>query len=154
MAERTRPDAGPRARVTLPDGQKLDVVVTGRTRTSDGRWWYDCEALLYGRIAYPDGTTEPEPAPIAVPVPAEAISRIDGQDYAGVPTTDATVKRPWRLEVRLPPPAESPPVLLHRADCWQGRHGRSLTDQEAREATADRQVGPCTVCHPERAMRR
>jgi len=39
----------------MPDGQELDVIVTGRSRTPDGHWWYECEAILPSRyMAYAD----------------------------------------------------------------------------------------------------
>ena len=75
--------AGPWARIELPDGQELNILVTARTRTPDGKWWFECEAVLYGRTAYPNGQTHPEAAAIAFSAPADAVQPIDGQDYKG-----------------------------------------------------------------------
>ncbi|WP_269858338.1 hypothetical protein [Streptomyces sp. RPT161] len=44
--------AGPWARVQLPRGQDLRVIVTGRRRVKDGLW-YEVEVFVHGRIVTP-----------------------------------------------------------------------------------------------------
>ncbi len=115
------------------------------------KWWFECQALMYGRVPYPGGDSRAEEAPIAFSAPAEKVTPIDGQDYRSVATHDTTIRRTWRLQVIQPEPASGPKVLLHRAHCHTARHGSPITDQEARQA-ADSDVGPCQVCRPERAL--
>ncbi|MDJ1135465.1 hypothetical protein [Streptomyces iconiensis] len=71
------PRAGPWARATLPD-EELDVVVTSRTRTRDGRWWYDCEAILPSRTEHTDGRTAQQATQTAASVAATSSSTAAG----------------------------------------------------------------------------
>ncbi|MDJ1137199.1 DUF6233 domain-containing protein [Streptomyces iconiensis] len=149
--------AGPWARATLPDGQELDVIVTSRTRTRDGRWWYDCEAILPSRTEHADGRTEAKGAPTPICVAADHITPVPGEDYSAVPTDGITAGRPW-LAVRVHGPRDEHPWwCLHRPDCGQAteyRQHRRLTTQEAATllATAE-EAHACTVCRPDRALR-
>jgi hypothetical protein len=124
----------PRARVTLPDGQTVDVEVLGREWT-DGAWWY----LL--RLTLPDGqeATFRAAYPTVRPIP--------GESYASLPGAPA---QPAQLLVdSLPRPGRSLP-LVHRADCWvAAASGRPVTQAEAVELVA---AGArlCDVCLPGR----
>lgn len=88
-----RARTGPWARATLPDDQELDVIVTGRTRTPDGRWWYEAKAILPARHEAADGTTKVMAAPTAISVSAEQIASIPGEDYSQLPTDGAVTGR-------------------------------------------------------------
>jgi hypothetical protein len=125
----------PRARVTLPDGQELDVEVTGRERTG-GTWWYLLLLTLPGpqvvefRAAYP--TVRPIP----------------GVSYADLPGGPA---EPARLLVDSLPRPDRPLPLVHRTDCWvASSSGRPVSQAEADELVA---AGArlCDVCLPGRA---
>ncbi|MGP3998616.1 DUF6233 domain-containing protein [Streptomyces sp. 8N706] len=146
--------AGPWARVSLPDGQQLDAVVTGRTRTPDGQWWYELEALLTARSTLGDGRVVAEPTPVAFSAPAGHVAPIPGEDYRAVPTHGAVAGRQWQVE-NLRRTLDGPTRRLHRRDCWQARtaHER-VTTREAYALLADPDVEPCDTCHPERALRR
>ncbi|MEU6080386.1 DUF6233 domain-containing protein [Streptomyces sp. NPDC047108] len=146
--------AGPWARATLPDGQQLDVIVTGRTRTRDGRWWYELEAVLVARIRLPDGRTVAEPTPVAFSMPAHRVAPIPGESYDAVPTNGAVAGRQFLVE-NLWRTIDGPSRRLHRRDCWQpsAAHRRITTD-EAFALLHDPDVAPCDICHPERALRR
>ncbi|MFG7946632.1 DUF6233 domain-containing protein [Streptomyces cacaoi] len=151
-----RDRAGPWARARMPDGQELDVLVTARTRTRDGRWWYECEAVMPVRHEHPDGRTEPKAAPTRVSVAAEHITPLPGEDYTAVPTEGAVAGRQW-LAVRVRGLREEGPWwCVHRRDCWQARGGwsrRRITADEARELlAATRAARVCDVCRPDRAL--
>ncbi|MER5969613.1 DUF6233 domain-containing protein [Streptomyces sp. NPDC002055] len=145
--------AGPWARATLPDGQQLDVIVIGRTRTPDGHWWYELEAVLTARGTLGDGRTVAEPTPVAFSAPAASVTPIPGEDYTAVPTHGAVSGRQWQVE-NLWRTAAGPTRRLHRRDCWHARaaHQRVPT-AEAYALLADPDVEPCDICHPERALR-
>ena len=66
MGEEWRRRAGPLVRATLPDDQDLDVVVVARTRTGDGLWWFECEALQ-DRREVDDGAQAAAPHPARWP---------------------------------------------------------------------------------------
>ncbi|MGP3978938.1 DUF6233 domain-containing protein [Streptomyces sp. 8N114] len=132
------------------------MVVTTRARTRDGRWWYECEAILPARPG-PDGYASPEGMPVAISVAAENIAPIPGESYEHVPTEGAVAGRQW-LAVRSPGVhGGNPWWQLHRRDCWQARGGwrrRQVTTAEARDIlatlTADRL---CDICRPDQALR-
>ncbi len=116
----------------LPDGQELDVIVNARERTPDGRWWYECEAILPDRRRHPDGRTEPAAVPTPLSVHADRIAPLPGEDYTSVPTTGAVAGRRWLL-ARVPPRApDDPGWRLHRGDCGQASgEQRRITEREA-----------------------
>lgn len=107
--------AGPWARVTLPRGQALRVIVTGRRRTPDG-WWYEVEALLWMRSQNPGGGWRPEQVPVTFDVPADRLEPIPGQDYGGVPTVDERIPRPWLLHVYTHPDEDGPRAMVRPVD--------------------------------------
>ncbi|CAL9453908.1 DUF6233 domain-containing protein [Streptomyces albus] len=153
-----RDRAGPWARARMPDGQELDVVVTGRSRTPDGHWWYECEAILPSRYQHPDGRTEPGSAPTAISVAAEHITPLPGEDYTAVPTAGAVAGRQW-VAVRVRGAGtEGPWWCVHRRDCWQARDGwltRRVTAREALRLLSDTdETRVCDVCRPDRALGR
>ncbi|MGP3980653.1 DUF6233 domain-containing protein [Streptomyces sp. KR80] len=146
--------AGPWARVTLPDRQQLDVIVTGRTRTHDGVWWYELEAILTTRTKLPDGRIVAEPTPVAFSMPAEHVAPIPGEDYANVPTNGAVAGRQFVVEALWRTMAGAS-RRLHRRDCWQAvARPQPITSTDAIQLLADPDVTPCDLCHPERALRR
>ncbi|QLH19313.1 DUF6233 domain-containing protein [Streptomyces sp. Rer75] len=153
--EEWRAKAGPWARATLPDGQQLDVVVLGRTRTVDGRWWYECEAILPARHEGPDGTTKTTGAPTPISVEADEIAQIPGEDYSPVPTQGAVAGRQWVVEKLHQYAVDDPARRLHRRDCWQARnsHDRITTD-DAVDLLARKAIAWCDVCRPDKALRR
>ncbi len=134
----------------MPDGQELDVRVAGRRRTRDGRWWYECHALLPARSEHAAGSTQPAAADVAISVAAEDITPIPGEDYSAVPTEGAEDGRQW-LAVRVRG-VHGPRWAVHRRGCWQARGGwqrRRVTARQARELTAGVPPGDlCDVCFP------
>ncbi|MFI0779388.1 hypothetical protein [Streptomyces sp. NPDC021212] len=74
--EAWRVKAGPWAGATLAGGRQRGVVVVSRARTADGRWWYECDALLPARHQGPDGTTKAIGAPTPISVEADDIAQI------------------------------------------------------------------------------
>ncbi|WP_405807652.1 hypothetical protein [Streptomyces sp. NBC_01187] len=74
---------------TLPDGQELEVIVVFRERTSDGRWWFACEAILPTRYEHADRQSEAKAAPTRITVAADSITPIPGERYDAVPTKGA-----------------------------------------------------------------
>lgn len=144
--------AGPWAWVTLPRGQVLRVIVTGRRRTPDG-WWYECEALLWMRSQLPGGGWRPEQAPVRFDAPADQLETIPGQDYSAVPTIDERRPRPWAVVLYAREGDDGPVGILHRKDCHQGRRGLPLSDEEAVDTIrrADGRISPCDVCRPHTA---
>ncbi|AXK34186.1 hypothetical protein DVA86_17530 [Streptomyces armeniacus] len=150
-----RESAGPWARVTLPDGQELDVIVTARERTPDGEWWFACEALLPDRYQDAQGQTRETAAPTAITVHADHIVPIPGERYDAVPTNGAVAGRQWVL-VRVRMPVEDGPTWrVHRRDCWQiSGETRRATTAEAVERYRSREAAPCDVCRPDRVLGR
>ena len=152
-----RDRAGPWARATLPDGQQLDVIVTARERTSDGRWWFACEAILPTRYEHADRQREAKAAPTRITVAADAITPIPGEDYTTVPTAGAVAGRQWLAVRTRGVRDEAPQWYVHRKDCWQARGGwkrRLVTAEEALAVLAD--VGAarvCDICRPDRGLR-
>ncbi|MFE7117260.1 DUF6233 domain-containing protein [Streptomyces sp. NPDC057654] len=156
MHSEWRERAGPWARATLPDGQQLDVIVTSRERTQDGRWWFHAEAILPSRQERPNGHFEATAEPVAFTVAAADITPIPGEDYSALPTTGAVAGRQWvlqKLHVYMNGGASR---RLHRADCWQA-HGSTLeriTTEEAARLLHTAEADLCDVCRPDRALRR
>jgi hypothetical protein len=143
--------AGPWARVTLPRGQVIRVIVTGRRRVKGG-WWAECEALLWMRSLNPDGTSRPEPAPVTFTVPFDHLEPIGGQDYRCVPTIDETLPRPWWLQIHTHAQDDATKALLHRKGCGQAPNpSLPCTDSEVIDEVKGGGVVPWTACRPERA---
>lgn len=148
--------AGPWAMVTLPRGQQLRVIVTGRRRTPDG-WWYEVEALLWMRAQQPGGGWAPEQAPVRFDVPADRLEPITGQDYTAVHTVDERLPRPWKVVIYSPLPDDGPAGMLHRKDCRQAQGGLPLTDEEAVDTVRgslygpENRIMPCEHCRPHKA---
>lgn len=155
MEEEWRSKAGPWARATLPDGQELDVVVTSRYRSDDGRWWYECEAILPARHEAADGATKAMGAPTPISVQAERIIPIPGEDYSTLPTEGAVAGRQWVLQKIHQYSEDSPARRLHRRDCWQARDSHTrITTEQAAELCAGPTVAICDICRPDRVLRR
>src|ERR1044072_845980 len=151
-AEEWRAKAGPWARATMPDEQELDVILTQWTRTADGQWWAECEAILPARYQHPDGRTRVTGAPTPISVPSERITPIPGEDYALVPIDGAVAGRQWVLEKLHQYSEDAPSRRLHRRDCWQARdsHERIAT-QDAARMLAQPAAGGCGACRADRA---
>ncbi|GAA4688245.1 hypothetical protein GCM10023324_48710 [Streptomyces youssoufiensis] len=144
--------AGPWARARLPDGQELDVIVTGRERLPDGSWWYECEAILPDRRVEPDGLTRPVGAPTPIVLPADRVTPIPGEDYSSLPTEGAVEHRQWRVE-RLREYGDGPWRRVHRRDCWQaGASAEPVTAEAAGELLRSGAARGCDICRPERAL--
>ena len=153
--EEWRSKAGPWARGVMPDGQQLDVVVTAWTRTPDGQWWCEAEAILPTRYEDADGRSRPTGAPTAVTLAAEDVTPIPGEDYSLVPRNGAIAGRQWVVEKLHQYNDGDPSRRLHRRDCWQARasHERIATE-DAVGMLAQQTVAVCDVCRPDRALRR
>lgn len=153
--EEWRAKAGPWVRVSLPDDQELDVILTKWTRTPDGRWWAECEAILPARHEAADGTTKTMGAPTPISVHADDITPIPGEDYSAVPTDGAIAGRQWAVEKLHQYSEEHPNRRLHRRDCWQARTSHTrITTAEATQMAGAPLVDICDVCRPDRALRR
>lgn len=153
-AEEWHTKAGPWARARLPDDQELDVVVTGRTRTADGTWWYECEAILPARHEAADGA-KVVGAPTPISVPADEITPIPGEDYSRLPTDGAIAGRQWVLEKLHTYTEDGSSRRLHRRDCWQARDSHErITTEDAVERLVHGATVVCDVCRPGRALRR
>ncbi|MGY0062877.1 DUF6233 domain-containing protein [Streptomyces sp. LZ34] len=154
-AEEWRAKAGPWARAVLPDGQELDVILTKWTRTKDGQWWAECEAILPARYEHADGRTQVTGAPTPISVPADDITPIPGEDYSTVPTDGAIAGRQWVVEKLREYTEDAPSRRLHRRDCWQARDSHErITTEDAIDRLARRAIAWCDVCRPDRALRR
>ncbi|GAA4684448.1 DUF6233 domain-containing protein [Streptomyces youssoufiensis] len=118
-----------------------------RTRTSDGAWWYECEAILPDRRVEPDGRSRPVGAPTPIVLPANRVTPIPGEDYSTLPTEGAVEHRQWRVERtrRQGPP---PYARLHARGCWKAA-GDPVTTGDAAGLLADGAVVACEVCRPE-----
>lgn len=153
-ADEWRSKAGPWVRARMPDDQELDVTIAQWTRTTDGTWWAECEAILPSRYEA-DGTTKTAAAPTPISIPSDRITPIPGEDYSGVPIDGAVAGRQWVLE-KLHQYVESDPTRrLHRRDCWQARDSHErITAEDAAGLLARRAIAVCDVCRPDRALRR
>ncbi|MET8183589.1 DUF6233 domain-containing protein [Streptomyces sp. NPDC005336] len=139
----------------MPDHQELDVIITGWTRTRDGRWWAECEAVLPARHEHADGGTQTTGAPTPISVAAEDITPIPGEDYSMVPTDGAIAGRQWVLEKLHQYVDDVPSRRLHRHDCWQARESHErITTEDAVGLLGRRTVAVCDICRPDRALRR
>ncbi|NIY69508.1 DUF6233 domain-containing protein [Streptomyces malaysiensis] len=154
-AEEWRSKAGPWARAVLPDGQELDVIATGWTRSTDGQWWLEAEAILPTRFEDTEGRSRPTGAPTAITLAADQATPIPGKDYNTVPRDGAIAGRQWVLEKLHQYTDDDPARRLHRRDCWQakGEHAR-VTTEDAIGLLAQQGVDICDVCRPDRALRR
>ncbi len=144
--------AGPWARCVLPDSQELDVVVTARTRAPDGRWWYECEAILPARHDTCGGSRAAA-QPTAFTAPAETLTPIPGEDYTALPTEGAVAGRQWLLQRLRQHHDHLPSHRLHRRDCWQADPSATpVTTATAHRLARDPHTEPCEVCRPDRPL--
>lgn len=131
------------------------MIVTARTRTADGQWWYECEAIVPARYEHADGSTEPKGVPSPISVAADDITPIPGEDYEAVPTVGAVTGRQWRLERVRQHREDGRSWCLHRRDCWQaGGELRRITTREAVERLAAGGTVDCDICRPRPALPR
>lgn len=122
-----------RARVTLPDGQTLDVDVIDRRRATDGTWWYLLQIQLPGAVA----VTFRAPYPQVQPIPEEPASPTEGPWL---------VTSAWRAAGFV--------YTLHGPACWLDMgSAKQVTAEEATAALADGTVA-CDVCRPDKALGR
>lgn len=70
-SEEWRSKAGPWVRGTMPDGQQLDLIITGWTRTPDGQWWCEAEVILPTRWEDTEGRSRPIGAPTPITLSAK-----------------------------------------------------------------------------------
>ena len=141
---------GPRARVTLPDGQTLDCVVLGRSREMDGTWWYDLEIVLVSKVEVRGAYPRAEPQPVQFRAPYPIVQPIEGQDYS------------------QPTAAEQPPTVLyaeplrvhrgahfriHAPECWasMNRTLEIVTPEAAEAMVRAKEAEVCAVCRPDRS---
>ncbi len=101
----------------MPDGQQLDLVITGWTRTADGQWWCEAEAILPTRWEDAEGRSRPMGAPTPITLPADDVDPIPDEEYALVPRDGAIAGRQWVLE-RLQ-------CATRRSVCIPGSTGRN-----------------------------
>ncbi|MFT2014576.1 DUF6233 domain-containing protein [Streptomyces sp. 796.1] len=135
----------------MPDGQELDVVVTGRERMPDGTWWYMADAILPGRETGPAGI-RPVGTPTPIVLPADRVTPIPGQDYSGVPTGGALPGRRWLLE-KARERGKGPWWRAHRQDCGQAPAGAERASADAaRGLLRSGEAMPCEACRPDRAL--
>ncbi len=92
-----------------PDSQVLDVILTQGTRTADGRWWADCEAILPTRYEHADGRSHATGAPTAISALSERITPFPARTTAKSPSTARSPGSGWwnnsTSTPRTPPPA-------------------------------------------------
>jgi hypothetical protein len=158
--EEWRSKAGPWVRGTMPDGQELDLIITGWMRTPDGQWWCEAEAILPTRHEDAEGRSRPMGAPTPITLPADDVTPIPDEEYALVPRDGAIAGRQWVLEKLHQYVEDDPSRRLHRRDCWQARNSHTrITTAEAAELVRNAElvrhpdVAVCDVCHPDRALR-
>lgn len=153
--EEWRAKAGPWVRAAMPDDQELDVILSQWTRTTDGRWWAECEAILPARYERADGRSRATGAPTPISVPSERITPIPGEDYSAVPVDGAIAGRQWVVEKLHQYAEDTASRRLHRRDCWQVRDEHTLVPtREAADLLAHPDVAICDVCSPDKALRR
>lgn len=114
----------PRVRVHLPGDVPARLL---RWRQDDqGRWW--AEVALYA--------------------PADAVSQVQGEDYAAVPREPADPPAPEYVVQKL----TSGQLVLHRAgaDCWGASGGRLTPVPPGTERSALKfpDTEACEICRP------
>ncbi|MCX5209834.1 DUF6233 domain-containing protein [Kitasatospora sp. NBC_00240] len=125
----------PRARVTLPDGQELGVLVLARERAEDGVWWYSLRLVLPGGREVDFRASPP------------AVQPIPGEDYSTLPGPAATSSAWLLTEMRR---AREPVRLLHRADCWLAPAGSRPVSGDEYRALVAAGARACDACLPDR----
>lgn len=116
------PPEPPRVRLALPGEVPARLL---RWRQDEaGRWW----------------------AEVTLVVPVDAVQRVEGEDYAGVPRLAAPPPPPEYVVQTLP----GGQLVLHQADCWAATGGRITSVPPGIEKTALRfeDTDPCDICHP------
>lgn len=116
----------PRVTVTLPGGHVTEGRLHARRRDTDGQWWYE----------------------VTIPIAAEAVRPIDGEDYSQVPTRRDDSPA-WVLQALRHDTPKQRALVVHRPDCWTGE-GRltPATSSEARFFLQHGWATPCDVCKP------
>ncbi|GGV03622.1 hypothetical protein GCM10010211_83610 [Streptomyces albospinus] len=146
--------AYPRAKLHLPDGQRVQVRATRCRPDRLGRFWYDYALELPTRTD--DRRRGPSPTTYLFTgsAPHPIIQPIEGQDYRAIHAPPRQERQRWRL-APAPPTASRSGYFVHRLNCAQTENAeRLLTDPEALEMLADPTVAvPCPVCRPETVLR-
>jgi hypothetical protein len=120
----------PRVHVDLPDGRTLPGRLLAWRQGADGRWW----------------------AEIAIPVPADTVRQVAGEDYTAVPREPSGPHARYVLEADTRRPNAGSTV--HDADCWTLADKATWTRLTPLDGHAARgQLGfndttACTVCNP------
>ncbi|MFG2097295.1 DUF6233 domain-containing protein [Streptomyces sp. NPDC048612] len=148
----TAGQAGPKAEVCLPDGQRLRAAVVRRRRDRAGVWWYDLQLQI------PDRAEDRRHAPaliartISFSAPHPVVRPIPGEDYTSLDPPPPHERRRWRLDAA--PTDGWVEFYVNRPDCAQAEGtDRLLTDQEALGMLADPDTTlPCPVCRPDRVL--
>jgi len=146
------PDAdGPLVSIEPPDHQVVRAVVRGRRQETDGARWYRLELPVFA-LAEVRGRFTAEPSPVVFTAPADACTRIEGQDYSDVPTERPGRTPAWYIEQCLE--ADAPARwVVHRGDCHAGRgRRRPIGDRQALTALHQDDTIACTVCRPDRPL--
>jgi hypothetical protein len=117
----------PRVTVTLPGGRTVEARLHARRQDGDGHWWYE----------------------VTLPMPADTVRPIDGEDYSSVPTERADSPA-WVLQTL---PADTPTkraLILHKVGCWaaQGRL-TPADDTQAHIFLREGWATACDACHPD-----
>lgn len=116
----------PRVNVTLPSGEVVEGRLHARRQDADGAWWYE----------------------VTMPVPADTVRPIDGEDYSGVPTERASGQQ-WVLQALRHDSPDQRALILHKTGCWaaQGRL-TPADDTQARIFLREGWATPCDACEP------
>lgn len=117
----------PRVNVTLPNGSTVEARLHARRQDADGAWWYE----------------------VTLPVPADTVRPVDGEDYSTVPTERASGPQ-WVLQALRHDSPEQRALILHKTGCWAAE-GRltPCDDQQARIFLREGWATACDACQPE-----
>ncbi len=125
------PPPPPRVHLTLPGGAVVEARLLGWQQADDGSWL-------------------PE---VALTVPAGAVTRVDGEDYAAVPRVSAPARY---VLVTSTPPKGRPTMELHLTTCFTlgsvAFHQRVTpvgSADLARDALRFPDTSACDLCKPE-----
>lgn len=114
----------PRIRIALPANDVPGRLVSWHQEA--GGWW----------------------AEVLVRVPAGAVTRVDGEDYSGVPREAAA--HGYVLQTLRQDIPEQRALVLHTAGCWaaEGRLTEVPDADRARAALGFDDTTACDICHP------